>query len=94
METRSNKFLVLLVTGVLLSTLLIFTLWLFDARDGDGNPYMIRFTGSVAGLENGSSVTFSGVRPVMSRRYGSTRRIRQRFSSPSTLTHGSPSSQA
>ncbi|WP_066777154.1 MlaD family protein [Sphingomonas sp. CCH5-D11] len=61
METRSNKFLVLLVTGVLLSTLLIFTLRLFDARDGDGNPYMIRFTGSVAGLENGSSVTFSGV---------------------------------
>jgi phospholipid/cholesterol/gamma-HCH transport system substrate-binding protein len=61
METRSNKFLVLVVTGFLLGTLLIFTLWLFDARDGDGNPYMIRFTGSVAGLENGSSVTFSGV---------------------------------
>ncbi|WP_375287279.1 MlaD family protein [Sphingomonas sp.] len=49
------------MTGFLLGTLLIFTLWLFDARDGDGNPYMIRFTGSVAGLENGSSVTFSGV---------------------------------
>lgn len=61
METRSNKFLVLVVTGFLLGTLLIFTLWLFDARDGDGNPYMIRFTGSVAGLEKGSPVTFSGV---------------------------------
>ncbi|MBT0671615.1 MULTISPECIES: MlaD family protein [Sphingomonadales] len=61
METRSNKFLVLVVTGFLLGTLLIFTLWLFDARDGDGNPYLIRFTGSVAGLEKGSPVTFSGV---------------------------------
>ena len=61
METRSNKFLVLVVTGFLLGTLLIFTLWLFDARDGDGKPYMIRFTGSVAGLEKGSPVTFSGV---------------------------------
>ena len=61
METRSNKFLVLVVTSVLLGTLLIFTLWLFDARDGDGNPYLIRFTGSVAGLEKGSPVTFSGV---------------------------------
>ena len=61
METRSNKFLVLVVTGFLLGTLLIFTLWLFDARDGDGNAYLIRFTGSVAGLEKGSPVTFSGV---------------------------------
>ena len=61
METRSNKFLVLAVTGLLLSTLLVFTLWLFDARSGDGNPYLIRFTGSVAGLEKGSPVTFSGV---------------------------------
>lgn len=61
METRSNKFLVLVVTGVLLGALLVFTLWLFDARDGDGNPYLIRFTGSVAGLEKGSPVTFSGV---------------------------------
>lgn len=61
METRSNKILVLAVTGVLLGTLLIFTLWLFGARDGDGVPYLIRFTGSVAGLEKGSQVTFSGV---------------------------------
>ena len=61
METQSNKFLVLAVTSLLLGTLLVFTLWLFDARDGDGNPYMIRFTGSVAGLEKGSPVTFSGV---------------------------------
>ncbi|KAK0360456.1 hypothetical protein LTR94_027240, partial [Friedmanniomyces endolithicus] len=49
------------MTGFLLGTLLIFTLWLLDARDGDGNPYLIRFTGSVAGLEEGSPVTFSGV---------------------------------
>ena len=61
METRSNRFLVFAVTGVLLSTLLVFTLWLLDARDGDGRPYLIRFTGSVAGLEKGSPVTFSGV---------------------------------
>jgi phospholipid/cholesterol/gamma-HCH transport system substrate-binding protein len=61
METRSNKFIVLVMTGFLLGTLLIFTLWLLDARDGDGNPYLIRFTGSVAGLEEGSPVTFSGV---------------------------------
>lgn len=61
METQSNKFLVLAVTSLLLGTLLVFTLWLFDARNGDGNPYLIRFTGSVAGLEKGSPVTFSGV---------------------------------
>ena len=61
METQSNKFLVLAVTSLLLGTLLVFTLWLFDARNEDGNPYLIRFTGSVAGLEKGSPVTFSGV---------------------------------
>ena len=44
METQSNKFLVLAVTSLLLGTLLVFTLWLFDARNGDGNPYLIRFT--------------------------------------------------
>lgn len=61
METRSNRFLVLVVTGVLLGTLLVFTLWLLDARDDDGESYLIRFTGSVAGLKEGSPVTFSGV---------------------------------
>ena len=49
METRSNKFLVLSVTGVLLGTLLIFTLWLFDARDGDGNPLCRAVTNPATG---------------------------------------------
>ena len=61
METRSNRLLVFAVTGLLLGTLLVFTLWLLDARDGDGRRYLIRFRGSVAGLEKGSPVTFSGV---------------------------------
>ncbi|AYO75714.1 MULTISPECIES: MlaD family protein [Alphaproteobacteria] len=60
METRSNSFLVLAVTGLLLGTL-VFTLWLLEPRNGNRRPYMIRFSGSVAGIEKGSPVTFSGV---------------------------------
>lgn len=61
METRSNRFLVLMVLGLLLGSLLLFTFWLLAARGPDGNSYLIRFSGSVAGLKKGSPVTFSGV---------------------------------
>jgi phospholipid/cholesterol/gamma-HCH transport system substrate-binding protein len=61
METRSNRFLVFAVVGILLLTLLAFAFWLFSASNPDGRDYLIRFKGGVAGVEKGSPVTFSGV---------------------------------
>lgn len=50
-----------MVLGLLLGSLLLFTFWLLAARGPDGKSYLIRFSGSVAGLKKGSPVTFSGV---------------------------------
>ncbi|MBR0553722.1 MlaD family protein [Stakelama marina] len=61
METSSNRLLVFAVVGVLLFTLVVFTLWIVSARNPDGRDYLIRFDQSVAGINKGSSVTYSGV---------------------------------
>lgn len=61
METRSNNFLVGMVTLLLIAAAVIFTVWLARFGDGDKKEYDIFFKQSVAGLAKGSGVSFAGV---------------------------------
>lgn len=61
METRSNRLLVLLVTGAIAVTLFAFAFWLIAAKNPDGPEYLIRFSESVTGVKEGSPVTYAGV---------------------------------
>ncbi len=61
METRSNRLLVFSVVGAIAAGLLVFAFWLLAARNPDGQQYVIRFKDSVAGVKNGSPVTYAGV---------------------------------
>ena len=79
METRSNRLLVFAVVGLLLATLLMFTVWLFSGSNPDGREYLIRFKDSVTGVSKGSPVTYSGV-PA-----GSVTAVRLAENDPSTV---------
>lgn len=61
METRSNRLLVLLVTGAIVVTLIVFAFWLIAAKNPDGPEYLIRFSENVTGVKEGSPVTYAGV---------------------------------
>ncbi len=61
METRANHVWVGAVTIVLLAALALFIVWLARLGQGDQNEYDIFFQQSVAGLANGSQVSFAGV---------------------------------
>jgi len=60
METRSNYVIVGIVTFILVGLLIGFTIWLARFSDGETKEYDI-FLKSVGGLNNGSSVAYSGV---------------------------------
>ncbi len=60
METRSNYVVVGIVTFILILLLVVFTIWLARFSDGETKEYDIFFK-SVGGLNNGSSVAYSGV---------------------------------
>ncbi len=60
METRSNYVIVGIVTFILVGLLIGFTVWLARFNDGETKEYDIFFK-SVGGLNNGSSVAYSGV---------------------------------
>lgn len=70
METRANHLWVGAVTLVLLALLAGFIVWLARLGQGEQKEYDILFQQSVAGLANGSEVSFAGV-PV-----GQVREIR------------------
>ncbi|MHA6316680.1 MlaD family protein [Altererythrobacter sp. CAU 1778] len=61
METRANHLLVGGVTLALLAALAAFIIWLAGLNQSDQKEYDIFFKQSVAGLANGSEVTFAGV---------------------------------
>ena len=61
METRANHILVGTVTLALLGGLALFIVWLARLGAGEQNEYDIFFKQSVAGLANGSTVSFAGV---------------------------------
>ena len=61
METRANHLWVGIVALALLGALALFILWLTRQGEGDKNAYDIFFKQSVAGLANGSQVSFAGV---------------------------------
>ncbi|MGD9665144.1 MAG: MlaD family protein [Novosphingobium sp.] len=61
METRANHILVGTVTLALLGALAVFIVWLARLGAGEQNEYDIFFKQSVAGLANGSTVSFAGV---------------------------------
>ena len=61
METRANHIWVGAVTLALLAALAAFIVWLAQLGQGHQNEYDIFFKQSVAGLANGSEVTFAGV---------------------------------
>ncbi|MGX7951819.1 MlaD family protein [Tsuneonella sp. HG249] len=61
METRANHVWVGAVTLALLAALALFIVWLAGLNKGEQNEYDIFFKQSVAGLANGSEVSFSGV---------------------------------
>lgn len=61
METRSNNFLVGVVTLILLFAVAGFTVWLANSGGRDRVEYDIFFKQSVEGLNKGSAVLFSGV---------------------------------
>ncbi|MFA9201065.1 MAG: MlaD family protein [Cypionkella sp.] len=61
METRANHVWVGAVTLALLAALALFIVWLAGLNKGEQNEYDIFFKQSVAGLANGSQVSFSGV---------------------------------
>ncbi len=61
METRANHVWVGAVTLFLLVALAAFIIWLARLGQGDRNEYDIFFKQSVAGLTNGSEVSFAGV---------------------------------
>jgi phospholipid/cholesterol/gamma-HCH transport system substrate-binding protein len=79
METQSNRLLVFAVVGILLVTLLVFTVWLFSGSNPSGREYLIRFKDSVTGVGKGSPVTYSGV-PA-----GSVTAVRLADNDPSTV---------
>lgn len=61
METRANHVLVGVVTLALLAALAAFIVWLARLGQGQQDEYDILFQQSVAGLANGSQVSFAGV---------------------------------
>lgn len=61
METRANHVWVGAVTLLILGALALFFVWLARLGDGARNEYDIFFKQSVAGLANGSQVSFAGV---------------------------------
>lgn len=61
METRANHVWVGAVTLVLLALLALFFVWLARLGQGQQDEYDIFFKQSVAGLANGSQVSFAGV---------------------------------
>jgi phospholipid/cholesterol/gamma-HCH transport system substrate-binding protein len=61
METRANHIWVGVVTLVILGALALFVVWLARLGDGNRDEYDIFFKQSVAGLANGSQVSFAGV---------------------------------
>lgn len=61
METHSNRLVVSVVSGLLMTIVIGFAMWLIQAHDPEGPTYEIRFEQSVAGLQNGSGVSFLGV---------------------------------
>lgn len=61
METRANHLWVGAVTLVLLAALAAFIIWLARLGQGEQQEYDILFAQSVAGLANGSEVSFAGV---------------------------------
>ena len=61
METRSNQVLVGVVVLALLALLALFTVWMARLSAGNDKDYDIFFKQSVAGLDRGASVAFSGV---------------------------------
>ncbi|MEQ9663272.1 MAG: MlaD family protein [Parasphingopyxis sp.] len=61
MENRSNQILVGSVVLVLITALVLFTVWLSNLGGSDDKPYDIFFSQSVEGLARGSGVTYSGV---------------------------------
>ena len=61
METRANHVWVGAVTLVLLAALALFIVWIAGLGENDRKEYDIFFKQSVAGLANGSSVSFAGV---------------------------------
>ncbi len=61
METRANHLWVGVVTLVLLAALAVFIIWIARLGQGERREYDILFAQSVAGLANGSEVSFAGV---------------------------------
>jgi phospholipid/cholesterol/gamma-HCH transport system substrate-binding protein len=63
METRASYLLVGAFTLFLMGCLFAFTVWLAKAGfdEADSSRYQILFTGSVAGLQNGSPVRYRGI---------------------------------
>ena len=61
METRANHVLVGFVTLALLAALAAFIIWIARLGQGQQDEYDILFQQSVAGLANGSQVSFAGV---------------------------------
>ena len=61
METRANHVWVGAVTLLLLGALAAFIVWLAQLGQGEQKEYDILFESSVAGLANGSQVSFAGV---------------------------------
>lgn len=61
METKSNNILVGTVTLILVAIVVLFTVWLSRFGDGSKQEFDIFFKQSVAGLNRGSGVAFSGV---------------------------------
>lgn len=61
METRANHLWVGIVTLVLLAALAAFIIWIARLNEGDVNEYDIFYAQSVAGLANGSQVSYAGV---------------------------------
>ena len=61
METRANHVLVGVVTLALLAALALAIVWIARLGEGEQKQYDIFFKQSVAGLANGSQVSFAGV---------------------------------
>ncbi|WP_379554432.1 MlaD family protein [Erythrobacter sp. W53] len=61
METRANHVWVGAITLLLLAALAAFIVWIARLGSGNSQEYDIFFQQSVAGLANGSSVSFAGV---------------------------------
>lgn len=61
METRANHLWVGAVTLALLAALAVFIVWIARLNEGAVNEYDIFYKQSVAGLNNGSQVSYAGV---------------------------------